>query len=90
MATYLIGFVLSDFKYSSNELTRQEGETLHRISARSNTGKTTKHALKINEKVLRDLENYLDFQYEFNKLDSIAITGKDTREFWCEVSDRDG
>ena len=84
MATYLIGFVLSDFEYSSNELTRQEGETLHRISARSNTGKSTKHALEINEKVLKDLEKYLDFEFEFNKLDSIAITEKDTREFYVK------
>jgi hypothetical protein len=81
MATYLIGFVLSDFEYVSNELTKQPGDTLHRIFVRSNAGKATNHALEINENVLKDLENYLDFEYELEKLDLVVVTGKDTREF---------
>lgn len=85
MATYLIGFVLSDFEYVSNELTKLPEETLHRISARSNAGKTMKHALRINEKVLKDLESYLDFKYELNKLDLVAVTGKDGREFGSAI-----
>lgn len=42
--------------------------------------KTTRHAIEINEKILRDFEDYLDFQYELPKLDSVAVTGTDGRE----------
>lgn len=34
MSTYLIGFVVSDYEFISNEATRQPGETLHAIAVR--------------------------------------------------------
>lgn len=104
IAPYLLGFVVADLEFTSNELTKRPGDPLIRIAVsfifllnivlslifnsfinlkfqtRPNTNKTTKHAVDINEKVLREFEDYLNFQYELPKLDSVAITGTDGRE----------
>lgn len=40
MATYLIGFVISDFEFATNELTKEPLDTLHRVSV-----STQQHAL---------------------------------------------
>ena len=73
MSTYLLAFVVSDFKFVSNAATKQANETLHRIYVRPDAIEHTKYALDNSEKLLKALENYVSFDYELLKIDSAAI-----------------
>lgn len=78
MSSYLLAIVISDFDHISNEATKEAGDTLHRIFVRNQTGITQRaqYALSNSEKMLKELEKYVDYKYELPKVDSAAIPAK--------------
>ena len=76
MSSYLVAFVISDFEFISNALTKGTNDTLHRIYSRPNAVKLTPFALDNSEKLLQVLERYVDYKFELPKIDSAAIPQK--------------
>lgn len=74
MSTYLLAFVISDFKAISNEQTRESAsDTIHRVFARSDAIDSTKLALENSILFLNELERYAMSKYELPKMDHAAI-----------------
>lgn len=71
MSTYLIAFVVSDFanKSSTNNLNGFR----HRVFAPPEKIDTADYGLEIGEKVLSELENYLQVNYSLPKMDQVAL-----------------
>jgi aminopeptidase N len=76
MSSYLLAFVVSDFDYVSNELTKRPEDTLHRIWVRPDSVSKAPYALENSAKVLKTLENYVGFEFALPKVDSAAIPNK--------------
>lgn len=76
MSSYLLAFVVSDFKHISNEGDIGPDDTLHRIWVRPDSVSKAPYALENSAKVLKALENYVGFNFELPKVDSAAIPGK--------------
>lgn len=76
MSTYLLAFVVSEFKFESNEAEKEVGETLQRVFARPDEVHKTRGALENSIKVLKKLEEYVGLDYELAKMDSAAVPQK--------------
>lgn len=76
MSSYLLAFVVSDFKHISNEATKAPTDTLHRVWVRPDSVDKAQYALENSAKVLKALEAYLNFDFELPKVDSAAIPNK--------------
>lgn len=76
MSSYLLAFVVSDFGMVSNALDKQPEDTLHRVWVRPDSTSKAWYAVENSEKVLKALEDYLDFPFELSKVDSAAIPAK--------------
>lgn len=67
MSTYLICFVISDFKNISNNYGNFS------VWSRKSALNSLRYMYDIGTKVLRSLEEYTNISYAFPKLDNIAI-----------------
>lgn len=76
MSSYLLAFLVSDFKYLSNNETRQNNETLQRIWTRPGMELRAAYGLKNSVDLLKELEMFADLTFDLPKLDSGAIPGK--------------
>lgn len=75
MSSYLVAFVISDFKFLSNEDPGQQKlfPKLFRVFARSDKVEYGKFALEHGQKNIGALEAYTNVTYALSKLDNIAI-----------------
>lgn len=78
MSSYLLAFVVSEFRHISNEHTKLPGDTLHRIWTKPDSISKAQYALENSEKVLKALEDYCYFKYVLPKVDSAAIPNKNS------------
>ncbi|CAG9805230.1 unnamed protein product [Chironomus riparius] len=76
MSTYLLAFLVSDFKYLSNNNRRLEGEALQSIYTRPGKEQNAKYGLENSVKVLNELEKFAGMNFSLPKLDSGAVPGK--------------
>ncbi|KAG5680752.1 hypothetical protein PVAND_010239 [Polypedilum vanderplanki] len=76
MSTYLLAFLVSDFKYLSNENTLEPGQTMQRIWTRPGIEEKAKYGLENSINLLEALEEFVDMKFDLPKLDSGAIPGK--------------
>lgn len=76
MSSYLLAFLVSDFKYLSNEATRQPGEALQRIFTRPGMESRAQYGLQNSVDLLKELEIFANLAFDLPKLDSGAIPGK--------------
>ncbi|XP_071788435.1 aminopeptidase N-like isoform X2 [Asterias amurensis] len=70
MSTYLLAFVVSDFKYE--QATTTNG-VLFRVWSRPEAVENTKYALQAGVDILNYFEEYFDFDYPLEKQDMVAI-----------------
>lgn len=90
MSSYLLAFFISDFDYISNEETKLENETLHRIWVRPDSTTKAEFALLHSINALKTLESYVDSRYGMLKIDSVAVPGEpDGLENWGLISLRE-
>lgn len=68
MSIYLLAFVVSEYKYISNEITRDPNQTIHRIYTREESVNSTKFALENSEAFLKELQQYVMFKYEMPQI----------------------
>lgn len=71
MSTYLITFVVSDFKFTTN--TNNPNVFRYRVYSEPSQIENTQLALKSGERLLNALGNYLDVNFTLPKMDQIAI-----------------
>ena len=71
MSTYLLAFVVSDFKY--REGNRTENNVTFRIWSRGSVLEQTKYATSIGPQILQYYENYFGINFPLPKQDMIAI-----------------
>ena len=76
MSTYLLAFLVSDFKYLSNEDTKAEGQALQSIYTRPGKEQKARYGLENSVKLLDELEKFGGMKFNLPKLDSGAIPGK--------------
>lgn len=76
MSSYLLAFVVSDFEYITNEVDLPQGEVIHRVWTKPDSISKAWFALENSAKVLKELENYVQFPFELPKVDSAAIPNK--------------
>jgi len=76
MSTYLLAFLVSDFKYLSNEDTKIDGQALQSIYTRPGKEQKAKYGLENSVKLLDELEKFAGMNFSLPKLDSGAIPGK--------------
>lgn len=71
MSPYLLAFVIADFDYTS----AKTGRVTHQIQARKDNGAyiKTQVALRTSDLLLKELERYVSFEYELEKLDQVAL-----------------
>lgn len=69
MSTYLVAFVISDFEYISDSL----NGIRHRVFASPPKINNTQLALNNGMQLLSAIEEYLDINYSFPKMDQIAV-----------------
>lgn len=87
MSSYLLAFLISDFDVNTNEATITQGDTIHRIYARSQDVSRTAFALDNSYRLLKALEEYAKYDYELTKVDSGAIPdfGAGAMENWGAI-----
>lgn len=68
MSTYLLAFMVSDYKYGSNE-----GDNFLKIYAPESKLESTKFALEFVPRSLEYLENFLDAKFQLPKLDIASV-----------------
>jgi aminopeptidase N len=89
MSSYLLAFIVSDLEAITNEGTKGEGDTLHRVWVRPDSLSKADYALKNSEDVLKALEEYVGFKYELPKVDSAGVPNKGgAMENWGMVTYR--
>jgi aminopeptidase N len=76
VSTYLLAFLVSDFKYLSNADGLQTNQTLQRIWTRPGIESRAQYGLDNSVKLLEELEKFVDMKFDLPKLDSGAIPGK--------------
>lgn len=90
MSSFLLAFVISDFNYISNEATKLDNETLHRIWVRPDSTDKAQFALQHSIEALKTLERYLGSNYGMLKIDSAAVPGEhDGLENWGMITYRE-
>ncbi|XP_038058558.1 uncharacterized protein LOC119729837 [Patiria miniata] len=70
MSTYLLAFVVCDFKYTN---ATTENGILFRVWSRPDAVENTKYALDVGTKILTYFEDYFDFAYPLEKQDMVAV-----------------
>lgn len=77
MSSYLLAFAISDFEYIDNmQNVIERNETYQRIIVRADSLLKAQYALDNSVQILEELESYVNFEYEINKLDSIGVPNK--------------
>lgn len=77
MSSYLLAFAISDFEYIDNmQNVVERNETYQRIIVRADSLLKAQYALDNSVQILEELESYVNFEYEINKLDSIGVPNK--------------
>ena len=76
MSSYLLAFLVSDFKSLSNELTKTPEQALQSIWTRPGMESRASYGLNNSVELLTKLEEFVDLKFDLPKLDSGAITGK--------------
>lgn len=71
MQTYLLAFVVSDFKYVQNSSVVPNQRVWAKPSSISNGD--ANYALNVSPGVLKGFEEYLGIDYTFSKMDQIAL-----------------
>lgn len=86
MSSYLLAFAVSDFGYIDNaQNVIERNETYQRIIVRTDGLSRAQYALDNSVATLEALEDYVNFKYEINKLDSIGVPNKGgAMENWGE------
>jgi len=74
MSSYLLAFVVSDLDFISNE--PAGGETQHRVWVRPDSTAKAYYALDNSIAILKTLEEYVGFDYELPKMDSVGVPQK--------------
>jgi aminopeptidase N len=69
MSTYLVAFIVSDFK---NVTTKDENHT-YNIWAREDSVQQAQYGLSITPGIIQFMENFTNIPFEFEKLDQAAI-----------------
>jgi aminopeptidase N len=86
MSSYLNAFLISDLKYIDNSEGLGPNETLHRIHVRPDSLEKAPYALENSINALKALEEYVNFKYEMDVLDSAGAPGKTgAMENWGEL-----
>ncbi|XP_022104262.1 aminopeptidase N-like isoform X2 [Acanthaster planci] len=70
MSTYLLAFVVCDFKYTN---ATTENGILFRVWSRPDAVENTRYALDVGTRILTYFEEYFDFAYPLEKQDMVAI-----------------
>lgn len=70
MSTYLIAFVVSDFKHKQNS---NESSFPHRVFGNTNDFETAEFAVPESEKILNAIGDYLSVPFSLPKMDQVAI-----------------
>lgn len=73
MSTYLLTFIVSDFKENSNRNSIGVGETIHSIHTKNEGIDRTRFALENSAELLKELENYVSFKYELTQVSHVAV-----------------
>jgi aminopeptidase N len=82
MSSYLLAFIVSDLEHISNEDTKLEGETLHRIWVRPDSLSKAKYALENSISALKTLEEYVGVRFPLEKCDSAGVPLKTGGKFY--------
>jgi aminopeptidase N len=69
MSTYLVAFIVSDFKNVATE----DDNHLYRIWARGDSVIQGAYGLSVSPGIIQFMENFTDIPFEFKKLDQAAI-----------------
>lgn len=69
MSTYLLAFFVSDFQAATNA----DAKVTQRVFARTEAVPETGFALESGVNILEALEAYLGYEYEFEKMDQVAV-----------------
>nr|ASU92546.1 aminopeptidase N [Achaea janata] len=72
MSTYLIAYLVSNFEYIDNNVDPIFNIPF-RVYSRPGTQDTAEFALDFGQKNMVALEDYIDFKYEFPKMDKVAV-----------------
>lgn len=74
MPTYLVAFIISDYKSIHNyDLPLRPNETRHRIFANENYIENTQFGLDTGIQMLNEIAEYFGYPYVMPKLDQIGI-----------------
>jgi len=76
MSSYLNAFIVSDLDYISNQEGLGADETIHRVWVRPDSLSKAPYALDNSIAFLKALENYVGFNYELPKMDSVGVPQK--------------
>ena len=76
MSSYLNAFVVSDFEYVSNELTKTDDQVLQKIFVRPGDLPKTNFSMEMSQEILHQLEEFVSIKYDLPKLDSVDVPRK--------------
>lgn len=88
MSTYLLAFVVSDLEMKSNDLTREAGDKIHRVYARSEAINNTRFALENSIAFLDGLAKFTSYTFELPRISHAAIPDFNfgAMENWVKVN----
>jgi aminopeptidase N len=69
MSTYLVAFIVSDFKYVATE----DDHHLYRVWARGDSVTQAQYGLSVSPGIIQFMENFTNIPFGFEKLDQAAI-----------------
>ena len=69
MSTYLVAFIVSDFKYLSTE----DDNLTYSVWARGDSVTQAQYGLSVTPDIIQFMENFTGIDFEFQKLDQAAI-----------------
>lgn len=73
MSTYLIAFIVSNFKYNEIPAGIAENPTIQRVYTSVNKLNQTTYALNEGVSLLNSISSYLDVPFSLKKMDQVAI-----------------
>lgn len=73
MSTYLIAFIVSDFKHLSISAATGSATTPHRAISRPNAIEQNHLVLEAGELILDAIANYVNVPYSWPKMDQVAL-----------------
>lgn len=82
MSTYLLAFIVSDYKENSNKDSIESGETIHTIYAKNEGIDRTRFALENSAALLKELENYVSIKFELTQVSHVAVPEIVYSNYW--------